>query len=69
MMKPRLVLACLTTTDVVARARAEFDAVIATAVAEIWQRRTDRYSQLRSSSTLAARASEGRRVEMSYIGG
>ena len=28
-MKPRLVLACLTTTDVVARARAEFDAVIA----------------------------------------
>ena len=28
-MKPRLVLACLTTTDVVARARAEFDAIIA----------------------------------------
>lgn len=27
-MKPRLVLACLTTTDVVARARADFDAVI-----------------------------------------
>ena len=27
-MKPRLVLACLTTTDVVARARAEFDAII-----------------------------------------
>jgi lactate dehydrogenase-like 2-hydroxyacid dehydrogenase len=27
-MKPRLVLACLTTTDVVARARSEFDAVI-----------------------------------------
>jgi hypothetical protein len=28
-MKRRLVLACLTTTDVVARARAEFDAVVA----------------------------------------
>jgi len=28
-MKPRLVLACLTTTDVVARARTEFDAVVA----------------------------------------
>jgi lactate dehydrogenase-like 2-hydroxyacid dehydrogenase len=27
-MKPRLVLACLTTTDVVARARAEFDAIV-----------------------------------------
>jgi lactate dehydrogenase-like 2-hydroxyacid dehydrogenase len=27
-MKPRLVLACLTTTDVVARARSEFDAII-----------------------------------------
>lgn len=29
-MKPRLVLAFLTTTDVVARARAEFDAIVAT---------------------------------------
>ena len=28
-MKPRLLLACLTTTDVVARAHAEFDAIIA----------------------------------------
>jgi lactate dehydrogenase-like 2-hydroxyacid dehydrogenase len=28
-LKPRLVLACLTTTNVVARARAEFDAVVA----------------------------------------
>jgi lactate dehydrogenase-like 2-hydroxyacid dehydrogenase len=27
-MKPRLILACLTTTDVTARARAEFDAII-----------------------------------------
>ena len=27
-MKPRLVLGCLTTTDVVARARAEFDAIV-----------------------------------------
>src|SRR5690349_12289920 len=29
-MKPRLVLACLTTTNVVARARAEFDAIVCT---------------------------------------
>src|SRR3954451_13873706 len=29
-MKPRLVLACLTTTNVVARARAEFDSIIGT---------------------------------------
>src|ERR1700712_487754 len=35
MMKPRLVLACLTTTDVVARARAEFDAVIADGPADM----------------------------------
>ena len=44
------------------------DAVIASAIAAIWQGRSDRYSELRSS--LAADAGPGlRRVEMSYIGG
>jgi cyclic pyranopterin phosphate synthase len=42
------------------------DAEIATAIARIWQARTDRYSQLRGS---AAPDSAGKRVEMSYIGG
>lgn len=44
------------------------DADIAAAIAPIWQQRTDRYSELRS--TLPADSSQGaRRVEMSYIGG
>jgi cyclic pyranopterin phosphate synthase len=44
------------------------DAAIASAIAPIWQQRTDRYSELRSS--LPADSSRGaRRVEMSYIGG
>jgi len=44
------------------------DAAIAAAIAPIWQQRTDRYSELRS--TLPADNSQGaRRVEMSYIGG
>ncbi|CAD6550665.1 GTP 3',8-cyclase MoaA [Paraburkholderia metrosideri] len=45
------------------------DAEIATAVAEIWQGRSDRYSQLRGSQAAEAREKSGRRVEMSYIGG
>ncbi|AXL51591.1 cyclic pyranopterin phosphate synthase MoaA [Paraburkholderia caffeinilytica] len=45
------------------------DADIATAVAEIWQGRSDRYSQLRGSSAAASRTQDARRVEMSYIGG
>ncbi|MFM0072339.1 GTP 3',8-cyclase MoaA [Paraburkholderia sediminicola] len=45
------------------------DAAIATAVAEIWQGRSDRYSQLRGSNAAALRAQDARRVEMSYIGG
>jgi GTP 3',8-cyclase len=45
------------------------DADIATAVAEIWQARGDRYSQLRGGNMAEALALEGRRVEMSYIGG
>ncbi len=44
------------------------DAELASAIAAIWQRRDDRYSQLRA--TLPPDASAGqRRVEMSYIGG
>ena len=44
------------------------DAAIAAAIAPIWQQRTDRYSELRS--TLPADNTQGaRRVEMSYIGG
>lgn len=44
------------------------DADIAAAIAPIWQQRTDRYSELRT--TLPADNSQGaRRVEMSYIGG
>src|SRR6201996_6479537 len=35
MAKPRLVLGCLTTTDVVARARADFDAVVAEGPADM----------------------------------
>jgi cyclic pyranopterin phosphate synthase len=44
------------------------DQAIASAIAPIWQQRTDRYSELRSS--LPADTTQGvRRVEMSYIGG
>ena len=44
------------------------DADIAAAIAPIWQQRTDRYSELRS--TLPADNTQGaRRVEMIYIGG
>ena len=44
------------------------DAAIAAAIAPIWQQRTDRYSELRS--TLPADNTQGaRRVEMGYIGG
>jgi len=46
------------------------DAEIATAIARIWQARTDRYSQLRgSASAEPAPDGAGKRVEMSYIGG
>jgi len=44
------------------------DAALAAAIAAIWQGRTERYSELRS--TLPAAPAQGaRRVEMSYIGG
>ncbi len=44
------------------------DADIAAAIAPIWQQRSDRYSELRSSLP-PAMPGNGRRVEMSYIGG
>lgn len=48
--------------------RGASDADIAAAIAPIWQQRSDRYSELRS--TLPADNTQGaRRVEMSYIGG
>ena len=44
------------------------DAGIASAIAAIWERRDDRYSELRASLPPDTQAG-GRRVEMSYIGG
>ncbi|MGA8515357.1 MAG: GTP 3',8-cyclase MoaA [Burkholderiaceae bacterium] len=44
------------------------DADLASAIGHIWQGRTDRYSELRSSMA-ADTSTGGRRVEMSYIGG
>lgn len=46
------------------------DAEIAGAIAPIWQQRNDRYSQLRSEMPPdVAPVQQGRRIEMSYIGG
>jgi cyclic pyranopterin phosphate synthase len=45
------------------------DTEIATAIAEIWQGRSDRYSQLRGSQAADPGEAARRRVEMSYIGG
>jgi GTP 3',8-cyclase len=45
------------------------DEQITSAVAHIWQARTDRYSQLRGSGDAASQLPQERRVEMSYIGG
>jgi GTP 3',8-cyclase len=47
------------------------DATIATALAHIWQGRTDRYSELRSSmpADTTSASDSPKRVEMSYIGG
>ena len=44
------------------------DADLASAIGHIWQGRSDRYSELRSSMA-ADTGTGGRRVEMSYIGG
>ena len=47
------------------------DASITTALAHIWHRRSDRYSELRSSmpADTSSAADSPKRVEMSYIGG
>jgi GTP 3',8-cyclase len=45
------------------------DGDLASAVAGIWQGRTDRYSELRASLPPDVLSSAGRRIEMSYIGG
>ncbi len=45
------------------------DAELASAIAHIWQARTDRYSELRGSEGAAPPGEGRRRVEMSYIGG
>ncbi len=44
------------------------DQELAEAMASIWRRRTDRYSEIRSSLTEDLRSS-GKHIEMSYIGG
>ena len=45
------------------------DEAIASAIAPIWQQRTERSSELRSSLPAATTPGGARRVEMSYIGG
>jgi cyclic pyranopterin phosphate synthase len=46
------------------------DEEIAASIAQVWQGRADRYSQLRTAVTAVNRAESGkRRIEMSYIGG
>jgi GTP 3',8-cyclase len=47
------------------------DSALTALIAERWQRRADRYSQLRSAATepLAAADSASKKIEMSYIGG
>ncbi|WP_101046723.1 GTP 3',8-cyclase MoaA [Macromonas nakdongensis] len=45
------------------------DADIASAIGNIWQQRSDRYSELRAALPADAGIGPGRRIEMSYIGG
>jgi GTP 3',8-cyclase len=45
------------------------DAAVADAIAHIWTRRGDRYSQLRGSAAMRAARADAPPVEMSYIGG
>ena len=45
------------------------DAELVSAIAAIWQGRSDRYSQLRASLPPDVAQVSGRRIEMSYIGG
>ncbi|SBT11075.1 Cyclic pyranopterin monophosphate synthase [Candidatus Propionivibrio aalborgensis] len=45
--------------------RSESDAMLARFIIDTWQHRTDRYSQMRHEATTF----QGRKIEMSYIGG
>jgi cyclic pyranopterin phosphate synthase len=45
------------------------DEQLSTAMAQIWQKRTDGYSELRSAKTNELRATGRKKIEMSYIGG
>ena len=45
------------------------DEQLSTVMARIWRDRTDRYSELRSAKTSELRATDKKKVEMSYIGG
>ncbi|QIL43751.1 GTP 3',8-cyclase MoaA [Acidovorax sp. HDW3] len=45
------------------------DAQLSTAIAHIWQGRSDRYSELRASLPADTSDGQARRIEMSYIGG
>ena len=45
--------------------RRESDAMLSRLIMETWERRADRYSQLRHAAT----EQPGRKIEMSYIGG
>jgi len=45
------------------------DADLGTAMAQLWQRRHDRYSQLRARQPADRATTAARRIEMSYIGG
>ncbi len=45
------------------------DEQLSTVMAQIWRERTDRYSDLRSAATSELRATEKKKIEMSYIGG
>jgi len=45
------------------------DDELSTVMASIWRQRTDRYSELRSARTSEVRATDKKKIEMSYIGG
>ena len=45
------------------------DEALSDALARVWRQRSDRYSELRSSLATDPGAPDGRRIEMSYIGG
>ena len=50
------------------RGEATDDEILA-AIGGIWQGRADRYSELRGTASAPTAPGEGRRIEMSYIGG